>query len=55
LEQKKKSAHGLLSATSHAVDNNRWRTKVQAEAVLPAYPYPHILEERTNIKDQRKL
>jgi hypothetical protein len=33
----------------------RWRAQVQADAVLPAYPHPHTVEERTIIKDHKKL
>ena len=28
---------------------------MQADAVLPAYPYPRTVEERTIIKDHKKL
>jgi len=28
---------------------------MQADAVPPAYPYPHAVEDRTIIKDHKKL
>jgi hypothetical protein len=28
---------------------------MQADAVLPAYPYPHTVEEVTIIKDHKKI
>jgi transposase-like protein len=37
------------------VQIRRWRSQVQADAVLPAYPYPHAVEERTDIRDNKKL
>jgi hypothetical protein len=37
------------------VQIRRWRVQLQADAVLPAYPYPRRIEERTIIKDHKKL
>jgi hypothetical protein len=62
LEQKKKIMHGAFSQPHHIQLNAqkwrvqpvqicRWRAQVQADAVLPVYPNPCTVEERTTIKD----
>ena len=66
LEQKKKIVHEAYSLPRHVrltarkwrvqpVQIRRWRVQLQADAVLPAYPYPRTIEERTIIKDHKKL
>jgi hypothetical protein len=37
------------------VQIRQWGVQMQADAVLPAYPYPLTVEERTIIKDHEKL
>ncbi|MFN9656651.1 MAG: transposase [Dolichospermum sp.] len=66
LEQKKNIVHEAYSQPRHVrltarkwrvqpVQIRRWRVQLQADAVLPAYPYPRTIEERTIIKDHKKL
>jgi transposase-like protein len=60
LEQKKKIVNKAYSQRHHVqltarkwqvqpVQIRRWRVQLQADAVLPAYPYPRTVEERTII------
>jgi hypothetical protein len=66
LEQKKKIVHEAYSQPHHVqltarkrrvqpVQIRQWSVQLQADAVLPAYPYPRTVEERTIIKDHKKL
>jgi len=66
LEQKKKTVHEVYSQPHHVRLTARkwrvhtvqiclWRIQMQADAVPPAYPYPHTVEDRTIIKDHKKL
>ena len=66
LEQKKKMVHEAYSQPHHVqltaqtrrvqpLQICQWRVQMQADAVLPAYPYPHTVEEVTIIKDHKKI